>query len=127
MFNIPVNDAELRCMIDEADANHDGCLDFSEFFAFYHLLSDESSLHQGADQSAQSEEETELRHAFRVFDKDGNGFISAEELQSVLESMGLEQGRKLVDCHRMIQKVDADGDGQVSFDEFKRMMLINQS
>lgn len=121
-FDIGVDDAELSTMIDDVDRNCDGLLDFSEFLAFYSSFMGDNSGFK-ADLNASQEEEVALRDAFRVFDKDGDGFICAEELQSVLASMGLAQGRKLVDCQKMILKVDADGDGQVSFDEFKRMMM----
>jgi calmodulin len=62
----------------------------------------------------------ELREAFKVFDKDGNGFISASELRSVMASLG----EKLTDeeVEEMMREADADGDGQVNFEEFVRMM-----
>ena len=68
--------------------------------------------------------EEDLRDAFNLFDKNGDGFICAEELQSVLNSMGLKQGKLLIDCQNMIRTFDLNGDGQISFDEFKQMMLI---
>lgn len=124
MFDITVDDSELTAMLDAADCNDDGFLDFSEFVAFYYSLSEERGLKAQSGPQDLSQDEAGLRDAFQVFDKDGDGFICAEELQSVLSSMGLEHGRKLVDCRNMIHKVDVDGDGQVNFDEFKRMMTV---
>ncbi|KAK6161453.1 hypothetical protein DH2020_004834 [Rehmannia glutinosa] len=46
--------------------------------------------------------EEELKEAFKVFDKDQNGYISADE---------------------MIREADLDGDGQVNYDEFVKMMM----
>ncbi|MBD4783980.1 hypothetical protein GUG12_09090, partial [Xanthomonas citri pv. citri] len=68
------------------------------------------------------DEEEDLREAFNVFDKNGDGFISVEELQSVMMSLGLRQGRTIEDCQLMVNKVDVDGDGMVDYKEFRHMM-----
>ncbi|XP_042410067.1 probable calcium-binding protein CML36 [Zingiber officinale] len=67
------------------------------------------------------EAEGELREAFAVFDADGDGKISAEELRSVLDKLG-DEACSLEDCRRMIHGVDTDGDGFVCFNDFARMM-----
>lgn len=53
--------------------------------------------------------EEEIREVFRVFDKDGNGFISVVELWYVMINLG----EKLIDeeVDEMIREVDIDGDG----------------
>ena len=65
--------------------------------------------------------EEELIEAFKVFDKDGNGFISSVELRHVMTNLG----EKLTDdeVDEMIREADVDGDGQVNYDEFVKMML----
>ncbi|GFP79306.1 calmodulin-like protein 2 [Phtheirospermum japonicum] len=68
------------------------------------------------------DEEDDIREALKVFDRNGDGFITVEELRSVLSSLGLKQGRTLEDCKQMIVRVDVDGDGMVNFDEFRQMM-----
>ena len=62
-----------------------------------------------------------LMEAFKVFDKDGNGFISSVELRHVMTNLG----EKLTDdeVDEMIREADVDGDGQVNYDEFVKMML----
>ncbi|WOK99085.1 putative calcium-binding protein CML18 [Canna indica] len=67
------------------------------------------------------EAEAELREAFAVFDADGDGSISAEELLGFFAAMG-DDACTLEDCRRMIDGVDADGDGFVCFEDFSRMM-----
>ncbi|OEL14173.1 hypothetical protein BAE44_0024808 [Dichanthelium oligosanthes] len=67
-------------------------------------------------------DEGELKETFAVFDADGDGRISAEELLSVLASLG-DDRCSVEDCRRMIGGVDADGDGFVCFTEFSRMMM----
>lgn len=68
-----------------------------------------------------SDSEEELREAFKVFDKDGNGFISAAELRHVMTNLGEKLTDEEVD--EMIREADADGDGQVNYEEFVKMML----
>ena len=57
---------------------------------------------------------------FRVFDKDGNGFISTKELREVLKELGDDVSDK--EIIEMIRNVDIDGDGKVNYDEFVQML-----
>lgn len=58
----------------------------------------------------------EFREAFRLFDKDGDGTITKEELGRVMRSLG--QFARVEELQDMLQEVDSDGDGNVSFEEF---------
>ncbi|XP_074277031.1 putative calcium-binding protein CML43 [Silene latifolia] len=70
------------------------------------------------------EVEGELAEAFKVFDEDGDGFISAKELKVVLSKLGLPEAKHEMDhIQKMISSVDQNSDGQVDFFEFKHMML----
>ena len=62
-----------------------------------------------------------LIRSFRVFDKDGNGYISAAELRHVMTNLGEKLTDEEVD--EMIREADIDGDGQVNYDEFVKMMM----
>ncbi|URE33043.1 hypothetical protein MUK42_06858, partial [Musa troglodytarum] len=109
-LGIYIPEAELASMIEKIDVNGDGCVDMDEFGALYRSIMDER------------DEEEDMREAFNVFDQNGDGYISVEELRSVLVSLGVKQGRTAEDCRMMINKVDVDGDGRVDFMEFKQMM-----
>jgi calmodulin len=50
-----------------------------------------------------------------VFDKDGNGFISAIELRHVMTNLGEKLTDEEVD--EMIREADVDGDGQINYEE----------
>jgi hypothetical protein len=56
-----------------------------------------------------ADHEEELREAFKVFDKDGNGFVSAAELKHVMTNLGEKLSDEEVD--EMIREADVDGDG----------------
>ena len=118
-LGIYIPDDELDAIMGKIDANGDGCVDVEEFGKLYRSIVGEG---QGADDGDKRDEEEDMREAFNVFDQNGDGYITVEELRSVLASLGLKQGRTAEDCRKMISKVDADGDGRVDFTEFKQMM-----
>ena len=64
-------EAELQDMINEVDADGNGTIDFPEFLTLM------------ARKMKDTDSEEEILEAFKVFDKDGNGFISAAELRHV--------------------------------------------
>ncbi|GLT84927.1 hypothetical protein SLE2022_031350 [Rubroshorea leprosula] len=68
-------------------------------------------------------EEGDLVKAFKVYDLNGDGVISSEELQSVLGRLGLWDESSGKDCRRMIYAYDTNLDGVLDFEEFKNMML----
>ena len=66
--------------------------------------------------------EEEIREAFSVFDKDGNGFISAAELRHVMTNLGEKLTDEEVD--EMIREADIDGDGQVNYEGKHRLLVV---
>merc|ERR1719277_1287006 len=69
----------------------------------------------------ENDTEEELIEAFKVFDRDGDGFISAGELRFSMTNLG----EKLTDAEvdEMIREADLDQDGQINYDEFVKMMM----
>ncbi|XP_028804226.1 calmodulin-like protein 11 isoform X3 [Neltuma alba] len=104
---------EIREMITEVDIDGNGSIDFEEFLTI-----------MGRKMKFQQENLTEeLKEAFKVFDRDEDGYISASELRHVMTNMG----ERLTDeeAEQMIKEADLDGDGLVSYEEFARMMMAN--
>lgn len=66
------------------------------------------------------EQLNELREAFKVFDKDGDGTVTTAELGDVMESLG--QHPTEAELHEMINEVDVDGNGEIEFEEFAEMV-----
>ncbi|KAG1347705.1 neo-calmodulin [Cocos nucifera] len=100
---------ELHEMIKEIDADGNGTIEFGEFLSLM------------ARKMKETDAEEELKEAFKVFDKDQNGYISASELKHVMISLGEKLTDEEVD--QMIKEADLDGDGQVNYEEFVRMMM----
>ncbi|OVA13729.1 EF-hand domain [Macleaya cordata] len=119
------SETEVGSMVGTLDVNGDGLIDIDEFCELYESIMGKREKVGEREEDEEEEEEDieeELRDAFDVFDGDKDGLISVEELGTVLKSLGLKQGMRIEECKEMIRKVDLDGDGMVSFDEFKLMM-----
>jgi calmodulin len=101
--------ADLEAMIREVDADGSDNIDFTEFLAL--MLR----------QIRPSEVEEELKESFKVFDRNGDGFITAPELRSLLISLGLESSPSAI--RSLINQGDRDRDGKISFDEFRAIAL----
>lgn len=63
----------------------------------------------------------EYRDAFSLFDKDGNGYLTKEELGHVMHQLG--QWARMEELQEMLCEIDTDGDGNVSFEEFVEILL----
>lgn len=112
------SESELQDMINEVDADNNGTIDFpgtnhplvlfvpptmTDWYAEF--------LTMMARKMKDTDSEEEIREAFKVFDRDNNGFISAAELRHVMTSIG----EKLTDdeVDEMIREADQDGDGRI--------------
>ena len=100
---------QLEILINKADTNNNGLIEFSEFAA---LVSPELL----AAKSPYTEDQ--LRQLFRMFDRDGNGFITAAELAHSMAKLG--HALTAEELTGMIKEADTDGDGRISFQEFSQ-------
>jgi len=63
----------------------------------------------------------ELKEAFSIFDKNGDGGISIGELRIFLETLGQKPTDREVAA--LMKEVDSNGNGEIDFDEFLQMMV----
>ena len=66
--------------------------------------------------------EREIINDFRIFDIDGNGLISKENLTNMISKLGGDLNEN--EIKDMINQADIYGDGFINYEEFVRMMLI---
>lgn len=100
-----VKDVDIYGLMQAADFDNSGTIDYREFVA--------AMLHLNKVQR-----EDHLFAAFSYFDKDGSGYITADELQQACEQFGLED----VQLEDIMREVDQDNDGRIDYSEFVAMM-----
>nr|QGQ62242.1 Troponin C [Demodex folliculorum] len=104
-------ESDLQQLIIEIDADGSGQLEFDEFLTLT------ARFLVGEDAEAMQEE---LREAFRLYDKEGNGYIKTSDLREILRA--LDDKLTADELDEMIAEIDTDGSGTVDFDEFMEMM-----
>jgi len=107
----PFNRQILEEMIEEVDEDKSGRLEFEEFIilaAKFIVEEDEEALQK------------ELKEAFRLYDKAGNGYIPTSCLKEILKE--LDDQLSDTELNGLIAEIDTDGSGTVDFDEFMEMM-----
>ncbi|XP_032519068.1 troponin C [Danaus plexippus] len=105
------DDSELQALIDENDPESTGKINFDGFCNIAsHFLEEE-------DAEAMQQE---LKEAFRLYDREGNGYITTSTLKEILAA--LDDKLSNADLDGIIAEIDTDGSGTVDFDEFMEMM-----
>eukprot|EP00930_Biecheleria_cincta_P043005 TRINITY_DN29583_c0_g1_i1.p1 TRINITY_DN29583_c0_g1~~TRINITY_DN29583_c0_g1_i1.p1 ORF type:complete len:148 (-),score=58.92 TRINITY_DN29583_c0_g1_i1:253-696(-) len=103
-----LSEKELKQTLDEIDLDGNGEVDFDEFVALM------------AKQAADATSADAIEEAFRVYDRDSKGFITADNLQFMMKSLG--ENFSDADIKDMILEADADEDGKISLADFTKLM-----
>jgi Ca2+-binding EF-hand superfamily protein len=104
---------ELKEILEEIDEDGSGEIEFGEFCQLCAKFLVE-----------EPDEETmkaELKEAFRVYDKQGEGFITTGTLREIIGE--LDPRLTAEDLDGIIEEIDEDGSGTMDFDEFCGMMM----
>merc|ERR1719369_348933 len=103
---------ELDSSSQEVDEDGTGKFSFSQFCtvaAKFMIGDDEDQMRE------------ELKEAFRIYDKEGNGYITTEVLKEIIQE--IDPTLTDEDLDGIIDEVDEDGSGTLDFDEFQEMMM----
>ncbi|GBG86733.1 hypothetical protein CBR_g41798 [Chara braunii] len=104
-------EADLSDIVDSAAANGKDSVDVNEFLSLM-------------GKNMKEESEDELKEAFKVFDKDQDGVISAGELRHVMSSLGERLGDDEID--EMLKEADPTSCGDVNYDQFVKVMMARR-
>ena len=103
---------ELGDMMTSIDKNQDNSVSFDEFCVLI-KASSKFELKQN--------DQDDLKEQFRLFDLDGNGSISPDELKKVMATMGEKISDAEID--ELLQKYDLNKNGAIEYHEFVKYML----
>ena len=103
------DERELQDLINDIDADGNGNIDFPEFLSLM------------AKKMKDTDTEEELIEAFKVFDTEGNGVISAMRLRELMETLGTKLPGSEID--EMIQEADISRDGRINYVDLVRLMM----
>ncbi|CAL8462209.1 g1740 [Coccomyxa elongata] len=96
--------AYISDLLKQYDRNHDGSIDWEEYRRYV------------------VRKERIIRRTFQKLDEDGSGSISADELTKALRKLWMSVSSE--DAERMVGLLDADHNGQISLDEFRRFVYL---
>lgn len=99
---------EIKKMIADADKGQGGVIDFTDFLDMMTV------------KMAERDPREEMLKAFRLFDDDETGKISFKNLKRVAKELGENMTDE--EIQEMIDEADRDGDGEISEEEFMRIM-----
>ena len=102
------SDSSIEGLLKNIDSDNNGYIGFEEFLIA--SINKEKIL-----------TEKNLKLAFDVFDRDKSGGISQNELKYILGEYNVNAKEHL--WQKMIQQIDLNQDGQISYEEFHKMMM----
>jgi len=104
------NEAELDDIIKEFDPDGNTLLDFTAFLGVM-------------GKNTNTVTSPEVLEAFKVFDLDNNGYVTAKELHAVMFSLaGLSDRLSHDDIEDMIREADTNEDGRINYAEFAKLV-----
>ncbi|KAG8266770.1 troponin C [Homalodisca vitripennis] len=101
--------AQLEAIVKEVDLDGSGELEFEEFC----ILASKFLTEEEEDTNAELLN-SELKEAFRFYDRDGNGYITTEDFKEILRELDPEIPES--ELIGMVNEIDVDDSGTVDFE-----------
>ncbi|KAF5191320.1 Calcium-binding protein cml38 [Thalictrum thalictroides] len=98
---------EAVTLVESLDSDGDGLLGLEDFAKLMEANGEE-------------EQNKDLREAFGMYENNGSGCITPTSLNQMLSRLG--DSKTIEECKSIIQNFDLNGDGVLSFEEFRVMM-----
>lgn len=111
-----INNEKVDSIVRAADIDSDGIISIEEFQKSVYPALSTMVRSAAAEMSKKKREENASLESFKIFDVDGDGFVTAEEIKAVLNKLGRGATDEAVAA--MIKAADVDGDGRISLNEF---------
>ena len=108
-FGQKPSDSEIIDMINKVDVNGDKEINFNEFVELMKF------------RVTTNDPDFELKMAFDAIDTDNSGTISVSELRSLMAKVNQHLSDEEIDS--IMHEVDADGNRELDFNEFKLLMV----
>lgn len=117
-LGIHLKDEFVQQLLQAASHTDDGLINETEFLQWVARI---QSLQEKGNSEDPDEITKDLIAAFRVFDRDGNGYISRDELKTAMDMIGesVTEG----ELNEMLSMADIDRDGRINYEEFARLLL----
>lgn len=112
MMGMKIPSEQLNAVIAEFDPFDSGEMSFQDFCSLASRFMEEDTDTEAMQQ--------ELREAFRLYDREGNGYITTDVFRDILHE--LDDALSPEELDMIIDEVDADGSGTVDFEEFMEVM-----
>ncbi|KAM0058322.1 putative EF-hand domain-containing protein [Helianthus debilis subsp. tardiflorus] len=104
--DLSLQEAEMAAEMMDSDG--DGLLSMEDLVKVVESANEEETIH-------------DLKMAYKLYEEtEGSGCITPKSLRRMLSKLG--ESRTVDDCKKMIAKFDVNGDGVLSFEEFREMM-----
>ncbi|AEE82418.1 putative calcium dependent protein kinase [Arabidopsis thaliana] len=101
-----LSETEVQQLVEASDVDGNGTIDYYEFIS--------ATMHR-----YKLHHDEHVHKAFQHLDKDKNGHITRDELESAMKEYGMGDEASIKE---VISEVDTDNDGKINFEEFRAMM-----